>query len=325
MIDLHHITAARARLAGIAYHTPLEYAPVLSERTGRNVYLKLENVQRTGAFKIRGAYNRVACLTDDERRRGIATASTGNHALGVALAAMRLGLSCQLFVPETISQSKLTALRRYPVDLIVAGHGYEEAEEIAVTACQHSGRTFISPVDDIHVAAGHGTIVLEMLDDEPALDGIVVPVGGGGLVCGVGSAVRQRKPNAAVIGCQSIASCAMYRSLREERVYDTFPSAPTIADGLEGGISETTYRIGREVIDEMLVVTEEEIRQAIAFLLREHCYAVEGSAAVGVAALLFGRVTLPCRHVGVILTGSHLDWSLLREIVREYGESLNFP
>lgn len=315
MIDLQEIVAARARLDGVVHRTPLEYSTALSERTGRHVYLKLENVQRTGSFKIRGAYNRVACLTDDERTRGIATASTGNHAQGVAWAAARFGLSCQVFVPETVSQSKLAALRRYPVDLVLAGRGYEETEEIALAACRDNGRTFISPFDDVKVMAGHGTIAPEMLEDEPSLDGVVVPVGGGGLIGGVGSALRHLKPDAAVIGCQSIASCAMYRSLREGRVYETFPSEPTIADGLDGGIRETTYRIGREVIDEMLVVTEDEIRHAIAFLLREHHLAVEGSAAVGVAVLLFGHVTRSCRNVGVVVTGCHLDWAVLKEIV----------
>jgi threonine dehydratase len=201
------------------------------------------------------------------------------------------------------------------VEVVVEGKLYDEAHAAAVADSKESGRVYIPSYDDSLIMAGHGTLGLEMLGEIADLDAVIVPVGGGGLIAGVATAAKAINPAIQVIGCQSTASCAMARSLEENRVYTTFPSKETIAEGLEGGISEITFQLGQRLIDRMLLVEENEIRSAIRFLLENHRLVVEGSGAVGVAALLHNRWSDPGRKVGVVLSGGNLDYRLLKEIV----------
>lgn len=314
-LQLIHVLRARRHLHGIARNTPFDRSDVLTDRTDTQVYLKAECLQRTGSFKLRGAYHKVALLDAAEKSRGIVTASAGNHAQGVGFAATQFGIPGRIYVPEIIPKNKLQAIRTYQVEVIIEGKVYDEAHEAALEDARKSGRAFISAFDDPLIMAGHATLGLEMLDDIPDLDAVLIPVGGGGLIGGVATVLKALNPAIHVIGCQSTASCAMARSLEENTAYTTFPSKETIAEGLEGGISELTFQLGRRLIDQMVLVEEDEIRTAIRFLLKHHRLVVEGSGAVGVAALLSRRWAAPGRKVGVILSGGNLDYSLLKRIV----------
>jgi threonine dehydratase len=211
----------------------------------------------------------------------------------------------------------MEAIQRYQVEVIVEGKLYDEAHAAALTDARKSGRIFIPAFEDLLIMAGHGTLGLEMLEEISDLDAVIVPVGGGGLIAGVAIAAKSINPAIRIIGCQSTASCAMARSLEENRPHLTFPSKETIAEGLEGGISEITFKMGRRLIDRMVLVEEDEIRSAIRFLLEHHRLVVEGSGAVGVAALLYSRWSDPGRKVGIVLSGGNLDYQLLRQIVAE--------
>jgi threonine dehydratase len=314
-LDFSDILQARQHLRGIVRQTPFERSAALSDLTNMEVYLKAECLQRTGSFKLRGAYHKIASLSSEEKTRGIVTSSAGNHAQGVGFAASRFKIPGRIYVPETIPRNKLEAIQKYRLEVVIEGERYDTASAAALADAKQSGRIFIPAYDDWLIMAGHGTLGLEMLEEIPDLDAVIVPVGGGGLIAGVATAVKKINPTIQVIGCQSIASCAMTRSLDENRPYITFPSKETIAEGLEGGISETTFKLGRRLIDRMALVEETELRFAIRFLLEHHRLVVEGSGAVGVAALLHNRWSSPGRKAGIVLTGGNLDYQLLREIV----------
>jgi threonine dehydratase len=281
------------------------------------IYLKAECLQHTGSFKLRGAYHKLASLSAEEKAKGVVTSSAGNHAQGVGFAATRFSIPARIFVPEIIPQNKLEAIQRYRVEVVVEGKLFDDAHAAALADAQKSGRVFIRAFDDSLIMAGHGTLGLEMLEEISDLDALIVPVGGGGMIAGVATAAKTINPNIRIIGCQSTASCAMARSLEENRPYLTFPSKETIAEGLEGGISEITFKLGSRLIDRMVLVEEAEIRSAIRFLLEHHRLVVEGSGAVGVAALLHDRWSDPGRKVGVVLSGGNLDYRLLKQIIAD--------
>ena len=315
--DFNDILQARRHLHGIVRQTPFDRSAVLSDRTNMEVYLKAECLQHTGSFKLRGAYHKLASLSAEEKANGVVTSSAGNHAQGVGFAATRFTIPARIFVPEIIPQNKLQAIQRYRVEVVVEGKLFDEAHAAALADAKKSGRVFIRAFDDSLIMAGHGTLGLEMLEEISDLDALIVPVGGGGMIAGVATAAKMINPDIRIIGCQSTASCAMARSLEENRAYLTFPSKETIAEGLEGGISEITFKLGCRLIDRMVLVEEAEIRSAIRFLLEHHRLVVEGSGAVGVAALLYDRWSDPGRKVGVVLSGGNLDYRLLKQIVAE--------
>ena len=317
IIDFNAIRQARQNLHGIIRETPFEKSDVLSDRADMTVYLKAECLQRTGSFKLRGAYHKIASLGAQEKTKGIVTSSAGNHAQGVGFAATRFNIPGRIYVPEIIPRNKLEAIQRYRVEVVIEGKLYDEAHAAALADAEKSGRVYIPSYDDSLIMAGHGTLGLEMLDEIADLDAVIVPVGGGGLIAGIATAAKSINPAIQVIGCQSTASCAMARSLEENRVYTIFPSKETIAEGLEGGISEITFELGQRLIDRMVLVEENVIRSAIRCLREHHRLGVEGSGAVGVAALLNNRWSDPGRKVGVVLSGGNLDYQLLRQIVVE--------
>ena len=316
-LTIEEIRNARRNLQGIIRETPFERSAALSEHTLMTVYLKAECLQHTGSFKLRGAYHKIASLGAREKTGGIVTSSAGNHAQGVGLAVSRFKIPCRIYVPQTVPRNKLEAIQKYPVEVVIEGRLYDEAHAAALADAEESGRVFIQAFDDPLIMAGHGTLGLEMLEAVGGLDAVIVPVGGGGLIAGVATAVKTVNPAIRIIGCQSIASCAMTHSLEENRPHLTFPSEETIAEGLEGGISEITFELGRRLIDRMVLVTEDEIRSAIRFLLTHQQLVVEGSGAVGVAALLHDHWSDPGRKVGVVLSGGNLDAQLLKHITAD--------
>jgi len=318
MLSLQDILAARRNLSGLIARTPMEYSFLLSQRAGCQVYLKLENWQKTGSFKVRGAINKVSSLTEEEKARGLVTASAGNHALGVAYAARALGnVLTTLFVPVNAPASKLKKLEEFQCDVILSGNSYDEAHRAAEGFRRLHGVTYVHAYDDPWTIAGQGTVGLEIMQDLPEAEAILVPVGGGGLIAGVAVAAKAINPQVRVIGVQPEASPAAYLSLRDGHPYEEYDAAPTIADGLAGGFGRLPFEIAGGLIDEIVLVSEEEIRAAVFTLLELAQLVVEGSGTVGIAALLAGRLNLAGRKVVAILTGANIDASLLFEIMRE--------
>jgi threonine dehydratase len=318
MLDIQDILTARRKLRGLITRTPLEYSFLLSQRAGCEVHLKLENWQKTGSFKVRGAINKVSSLTEEEKARGLVTASAGNHALGVAYAARALGnVATTLFVPINAPVSKLKKLEEFDCKVLLSGNSYEEAHHAAEEFGRVHGATYVHAYDDPLTIAGQGTVGLEVLEDLPEAEAILVPVGGGGLIAGVAVAAKAINPQVRVIGVQPEASPAAYLSLRDGRPYEEYDAAPTIADGLAGGFGHLPFEIASDLIDEIVLVSEEETRAAVFTLLKLAQLVVEGAGAVGIAALMAGRLNLAGRKVVAILTGANIDASLLFEIMIE--------
>ena len=306
-INLQTIFAARSRIAPFARHTPLERSLELG------AYLKLENLQRTGSFKLRGALNRILALTDEEKRRGVVAASAGNHAQGVAFGCARVGVSALVVMPEATPCTKVEATRSYGVEIKLFGATYDGAEAEARRIERESGRVFISPYNDPLIIAGQGTVALEILEDLPDVAQVLVPVGGGGLISGVGVALKAVNPAIRVIGVTSRATPAMYNHVKRERL----PQLPTIAEGLSGEVEPgaITLDLAPQVADDVLLVEEDDIRAAITWLAEAHHLIAEGSGAVGIAALRTRPDLASAGPTVAIVTGGNLDIEELRRLI----------
>jgi len=322
MLGLRDILSAQRNLSGLITRTPLEHSFLLSQRAGCEVYLKLENWQKTGSFKVRGAINKVASLTEEEKAKGLVTASAGNHALGVAYAAQAWGnVPTTVFVPVNAPASKLKKLEEFECDVRLAGNFYDEAHHAAEDFERLHGATYIHAYDDPLTIAGQGTVGLEIMQDLPQADAVLVPVGGGGLIAGIAVAAKAINPQVRIIGVQPEASPAAYLSLRNGRPYEEYDVAPTISDGLAGGFGRLPFEVAAHLIDEVVLVSEEETRTAVFALLELAQLVVEGSGAVGIAALLAGKVSLAGKKVVAVLSGANIDASLLFEIMDERSET----
>ncbi len=320
------ILAAWERIASLesarsgARRTPVEPAPHLSESAGASIWLKMECWQRTGSFKMRGAANRMAQLTPDERARGIVTASAGSHALAVATCAVAMQIPAVVVVATSASPAKVAVLRRFDpqwVDLRLIGSDYDEAEAAGIALARELDRPFISPYNDAGVIAGQGTVAAELLEDLPDLDMILVPVGGGGLAAGVALWAHHVNPRIQVVGVQSEASPAMHAALVAGSIV-TVPVDPSLADALAGNIEagSITFPICQRELASVVLVREADIAAAMRYLIDEHHLVVEGSGAVGVAALLTGAVRPePNSRVAVILSGRNVAGAHVREIL----------
>jgi threonine dehydratase len=316
MLALEDVRAARERVADVARHTPLEYSYTFSEMTGADVRLKLENFQRTGSFKIRGATNRVATLPEASRRAGVVTASAGNHAQGVALAATRAGVDATVVMPEYAPISKVKATRRYGGEVVLHGADYAAAEERAHEIEREEGRTYVHAYDDWDVMAGQGTIGLEIVEDCPDLDTVVVPVGGGGLISGVAVAVTEQLPGVRVVGVQAAGASSVADSLAKGAPV-SLDSVDTIADGIAvSRVGDRPFEVIGEYVDEVVTVTDEEIAVALTYLLERSKTLVEGAGAVALAALLFDAFEYePDEVVVPALCGGNIDLNLLTTVV----------
>ena len=315
-MELKEIDAARRRIRVEVRETPLEYSPFLSELCGGEVWLKLENLQLTGSFKIRGALNKLLQLSDGARRRGVVAASAGNHGQGIGYAAGKLEVDATIVVPHNTPGVKLDAIRRYGVELVVHGETYMDAERLARRMEREEGKTFVSAYNDLDIIAGQGTVGLEMIEEEPDLDIVLVPVGGGGLISGVGCVFKAAHGGAEVLGVQSVASPVMCESIKQGRIVD-MELGKSVADGLHGGIEEgsITFDLCRSLVDDFVLVQEEAIKEAIRLLLTRQRQVVEGAGAVGAAAIIENPDRFRNRRVGVVVSGGNLDERLLREAV----------
>jgi threonine dehydratase len=302
---------AKYKLEGHIHRTPLTLSKTLSEMTGSKVYLKLENLQKTGAFKVRGAWNRIANLTSDERLRGVITASAGNHAQGVAMAAAQAGITSTIVMPMGAQEAKIAATQSYGSHVILHGQNYDEAYEHALHLAERSGAVFVHAFNDPHVIAGQGTIGIEIMDELPAVDAIIVPVGGGGLISGVGLAVKSIRTEVEVIGVQPEMADSGYRSWTMGQM-QAIDQPKSIADGLSvkrPGALPLEWM--HQVVDHFVTVSEQQIRDAMFLLLERNKLLVEGAGAAALAALLKNSLPLQGKNVVLVISGGNVDFSKL--------------
>ncbi len=316
MLTLEDVLEARERVADTSRHTPLDYSNTFSEMTDAEVHLKLENFQRTGSFKIRGATNRIETLPPTDREAGVVTASAGNHAQGVALAAERAGVDAKIVMPEDAPISKVKATRGYGAEVVLHGRDYDAAAGKAHEIEREEGRTYVHAFDDEMVMAGQGTLGLEILEDLPEVETVVVPIGGGGLISGVATAVKERDPDVRVVGVQAEGASSAARSLEKGGLVE-LDRVDTIADGIATrSIGEGTFEVIRERVDEVVTVPDEEIAMAIVHLLERSKTLVEGAGAVSLAALLSGAVDVDEGEVVVpMLSGGNIDLNALTTLI----------
>lgn len=301
--------------------TPLSESAALSRLAGASVHLKLENLQFTGSFKERGAANRLLTLSESERGRGVVTASAGNHAQAVALHASRLGVTATIVMPEPTPLVKVQATQSHGARVMLHGAGYDEAADRAAELARESGAVYVHPFEDVDVMAGQGTIGLELLEQLPELDAVVVPVGGGGLIAGIASVLRQRKPEVRIVGVESRTFPGMRRALESEAPASIAPTAlpggKTIADGIAvRRVGQLTRQVVRACVDEIVLVDEEEIAEAILLLLERERTVAEGAGAVGLAALLHRELGLAGKKVVVVISGGNIDVNLVSRVIQ---------
>jgi len=314
-VTLSSIEAARARIAESIYVSPCQQSHHLSELTGLPLHLKLENLQMTGSFKERGALNKLLTLTEEERSRGVIAASAGNHAQGVAFHSTARGIRAQIVMPLATPLVKVAATRAYGAEVILHGASYDEACDQALKLCAEQGRTFIHPFDDVEVIAGQGTIGLELLEQVPDLEAVVVPIGGGGLIGGIACALKERNPKIRVVGVEPEKLPSMLRARVSGQPVTIAPAA-TIADGIAvRRAGDLTLPLVERYVDEIVTVDDEEIASAILMLLEQEKTLAEGAGAAALASLLQSKTNLRGRRTAVLVCGGNIDVSLLAKII----------
>ncbi len=314
MVTFKDIEEANSRLEQIVLRTPLVYSYSLSELSGANVYLKLENLQRTGSFKIRGAYNKLYKLKDVAK--DVVAASAGNHAQGVALAAKLLGMKSTLVMPQGTPINKMLAVKNHGGEVVLFGDTFDDAFEYARKLERETGKVFIHPFDDPDVIAGQGTAGLEIIDSLKDVESVIVPVGGGGLIAGVAIALKTRNSNATVLGVQSEGSPSMFLSMKKNKIVET-GAAQTIADGIAiKSVGELTFEIAQRYVDGILTVDENGIEESLLLLTERKRIVVEGAGAVGLAGLLKRKSDFSKKNVAIIISGGNIDINLLAKIIQ---------
>lgn len=310
VVTLDMIREARDALSGVAEKTPI----VTSTRLGKNLYIKSENLQKTGSFKIRGAFNKIRMLSPEEAKRGVIACSAGNHAQGVALSATRLGIKSVICMPEGAPILKVEATRGYGAEVVLVPGVYDDAAREAERLSREEGYTFAHPFNDPYVIAGQGTIGLEILEQVPEVEQIIVPIGGGGLISGVAVAVKSMRPNVRIIGVQASTVPSMFVSQRNGEI-TTVKDGPTIADGIHVLTpGDLTFRLVQEYVDEIVTVSEDEIAAAIVALLEGPKTVAEGAGATSVAAYLFNKIDTSLNTVALV-SGGNVDITTLSRII----------
>jgi threonine dehydratase len=314
MVMLDDIKAAAANLEGVAHRTPLKRSETFSSWAGCDVWLKFENQQRTGSFKIRGAFTKLRSLTDEQRAAGVIAPSAGNHAQAVAFAARQVGAPATVYMPGAASLAKVGATEGYGATVKLAGDSVDDAVAAAQADAARTGRTLVHPFDDEAVITGQGTVGLEILEDCPDVDTVLVPLGGGGLLSGIASAIKLQRPEVRIVGVQA-AGCAPYVASLDRGDIHPVPQTETIADGIAvKRPGEITFNLVRELVDDVVTVTDAEIGQTIVHLLERTKTVAEGAGAVALAALLSGKVT--ARKAVAVLSGGNIDTPLLMQVIR---------
>lgn len=312
-LTLDNIYKASYVLKNVVRKTDVIYAPKL--KPGTELYLKTENLQVTGSFKVRGAYYKMSQLTAEEKAKGVIACSAGNHAQGVALAAQKNGIKATICLPDGAPISKIEATKSYGAEICLVNGVYDDAYKKALELRDENGYTFIHPFNDPDVIAGQGTIALELYEQIPDLDAVIVPVGGGGLISGVAFAIKQLNPNVKVYGVQAAGAPSMKNSLADGKI-ETLPSVKTIADGIavkEPG--DLTYDICSKYVDEIVTVTDDEISAAILALMEQHKLVAEGAGAVPVAAAMFDKIDLKGKKAVCVVSGGNIDVTILSRVI----------
>ncbi len=320
--QMSDVLLAARFLKGRIRHTPTERSEPLSRLSGGEIFLKWENHQICGSFKIRGALNKMFSLSLEERGKGVVTASSGNHAQGIAMAARSLGVRAVICVPGVCPQTKRDAILMLggeSVELRVVGHLYDDAEDEAHRLQKEEGMTYVSSYEDHFIVSGAGTLGLELIMDEPELDMVISPAGGGGLLNGVAIPVKTARPEAEIWGVQSVASNPYVVSWPGGKVLDV-EYKDSLADGLTGSIPQSLLDLAKKRVTGFVEVQESDIAQAIGFLHSKHHQVVEGAGAVGVAAILAGKTPVKGKRVGVVISGGNIDDGRLLKILNEYRE-----
>jgi threonine dehydratase len=318
MVNLKDIEAAQQEIAPYIKSTPLVHSQFLSDLCSGNVYLKLENLQVTRSFKIRGVMNKLLHLTPQEKTQGVITASAGNHGQAVAFGAQKLGFKAKIVVPTPTPKIKIDGIKQYGAELLLYGETYTEAERKAKELAQTEGRLYISPYNDERIVAGHGSIGLEILQEHPETDIIVVPVGGGGLISGISIAAKSVKPTVQILGVQSTATPIMFESLKAGAIVKAHRHEPkTVAEGLSGGIEKgsITFSIVQQHVDEVFLVREQEIRHAVYLVWENEKLVVEGSAATAVALVVENKELFLGKTVALVMSGGNIDDSRFQTVL----------
>lgn len=316
MIELSKIYAAKEKVYDVAIKTPFNHSRFLSNDK-YNIYLKCENLQTIGAYKIRGAYNKLASLSEEQKKLGVVAASAGNHAQGVAFSASKFGIAAHIVMPESTPITKVTSTANLGANVILKGDNFDEAYAYAKELEKTKNLTFIHPFADPFVMAGQGTIFLELIEELNNISYIIVPVGGGGLISGIVSAAKQINPNIKVIGVQSKGASAMLNSFNEGKIINS-SKVKTIADGIAvRDVNEDCFNIIKNNVDDIVMVSDEEIANAVLFLLEQHKQVVEGAGAASVAAVMHGKIPNLSGNVVCILSGGNIDVTMLNNIIEK--------
>lgn len=314
-VTLESIEKARESLKNVAYKTGLVHNTTFSEMSGNSVYLKTENLQKTGSFKVRGAFNKIAHLSEKDKKNGVIASSAGNHAQGVAMAATSFGIKSTIVMPKHAPLSKIAATKNYGAQVVLHGEVYDEAYAQAREIQQHTGATFVHPFDDSEVIAGQGTIGLEILEDLPDVDIIAVPIGGGGLISGLAVAVKSIRPNIKIIGVQTKNMPSMAEAISKNHI-TTVAGIPTIADGIAVKTpGELTFEIIKKYVDDIVTVGEDEIANAILLLLERAKVISEGAGAVPIAAILNCLKSVKGKKIVALISGGNIDVNMLSRII----------
>ncbi|MEA3352202.1 MAG: threonine ammonia-lyase [Campylobacterota bacterium] len=317
MVDLNNIKEARERLKNIARVTPMAFAPYLSEINKAKVYLKKENLQLTGSFKLRGAFNKIASLSEVERSKGVVAASAGNHAQGVAYSSSHFGCKATIVMPEATPLLKVSGVKSYGADVILHGANYDEAYKYAMEYGQKNHMTFVHPFADDEVISGQGTVALEILEEYKEIDTLIVPIGGGGLISGMAIAAKAINPKIKIIGVVASGADAMKESYEKGTPIDSI-SVKTIADGIAvRDVTPKMFEYVRDLVDDIVEVEDKEIASAILFLLEKHKLVVEGAGAVGVAAIMHNKINIEGKNVALPLSGGNIDVTMLAQIIEK--------
>lgn len=313
MLTLDKVYHASFVLKEVLRPTALIKSPGLC--SGTNLYLKPENLQVTGSFKVRGAYYKISQLAEEEKEKGVIACSAGNHAQGVALAAARSGIKSLICIPDGAPISKVEATKSYGAEVCLVEGAYDDAYEKAVSLVEETGATFIHPFDDEQVIAGQGTIGLEILEQLPEVDAVIVPVGGGGLISGVAFALKSLKPEIKIYGVQSVGAPSMQKAIHDQKI-ETLPTVKTIADGIAvKRPGDLTYEMVQKYVDEIVTVTDDEVSTAILELIEQQKMIAEGAGAVSVAAAMFHKVPIEGKNVVCLVSGGNIDVTILSRVI----------
>jgi len=317
MINIKDIQEAKQRLDGIITETPIAYAPILSKNALADIYLKKENLQLTGSFKLRGAFNKIAKLSKEESDRGVVAASAGNHAQGLAFSAKHFSCEATIVMPEATPLLKVNGVKSHGANVVLHGANYDEAYQYAQELVTKENKIFVHPFADDDVIAGQGTLALEILEGVENIDTVIVPIGGGGLISGMATAIRHINPNIKIIGVVSSGAKAMKNSFEAKKQLNS-KSVKTIADGI--AVRDVTPKMLEyvlELVDEVIEVDDTEIAAAILFLLEKHKLVVEGAGATGVAAVMHNKIDLKGKKVALPLSGGNIDVTMLAQIIQK--------